>query len=490
MHSSHNLRTWLPAVAFVGGLSLPLLVYSLTLAPDLTWAHNGNDGGDLIVAAYTLGVSHPPGYPAYTLLAHLFTLLPWGSVAFRVNLLSAVGAAVAAGSVALAVSALFAWEHKWDVLVSALAAAWGLAFTPLLWNQAVIAEVYAVHAAFVALTIWLTVRLNNRPTTWAALILGLVWGISFGFHLISIFLLPIVIWGLSRRIEKTKVSHLWGALSLGFGVAFLQWLYIVLRAGRGAVTWGNPKTLDGWWWLISGALYRSYAFSFPLEAWPARAFYLAGSLLTGLGPFAVLLGLIGWAFLARHRSGLALALGASTIACVVFAIGYNTTDSDSYAIPALIIFCIAIGCGAVCAADDLRARWGPRALVAGLTIIFVMPALSLLLHWSSVSLTADRKAMLFGEQIMQTAPANAVLLTDDDRATFTLWYFRYVLGQRADTVIMDKGLLAFDWYQAQLGVTPTEAALIVNRSEVSSSRPACQVIVADQSPVIECLPGR
>jgi hypothetical protein len=469
----------------VSGLSLPLLVYYLTLAPNLTWAHGG-DGGDLIVAAYTLGVGHPPGYPAYTLLAHLFTLLPWGSVAFRVNLLSAMGAAVAAGSVALAVSALSARERKWNVLLGAVAAAWELAFMPLLWSQAVIAEVYAVHTAFVALTIWLALRLNNRPTTWAALILGLVWGIAFGFHLTSIFLLPIIIWGLSRHMEKTKTFRLWGGLSLGFGVALLQWLYIALRAGRGAVTWGNPTTLDGWWWLISGSLYRGYIFSFPLERWLPRVSYLAGSLLTGLGPIAVLLGLVGWAFLARRRSGLALALGTTAIACVVFAIGYNTTDSDNYTIPALIIFCVAIGCGVVRAVDGLRARWGPPALVAGWTMIFVMLALSVLLHWSNISLTADHEAMLFGEKVMQAAPANAVLLTDDDRATFTLWYFRYVLGQRADTVIMDKGLLAFDWYQAQLGVTPAEAALIVNRNEVSSLRPVCQVIIGDQSPVLDC----
>jgi ABC-type Mn2+/Zn2+ transport system permease subunit len=128
--------------------------------------------------------------------------------------------------------------------------------------------------------------------------------------------------------------------------------------------------------------------------------YLAGSLLTGLGPIAVLLGLVGWAFLARRRSGLALALGTTAIACVVFAIGYNTTDSDKYTIPALIIFCVVIGCGVVRAVDDLRARWGHRALVARWTVIFVMLALSVLLHWSNISLREDHEAMLFGEKVM------------------------------------------------------------------------------------------
>jgi hypothetical protein len=273
---------------------------------------------------------------------------------------------------------------------------------------------------------------------------------------------------------------------LGFGVAFLEWFYIPLRAGRGAVTWGNPTTLGGFWWLISGSLYKGYVFTFPLEQWPSRVAYLARSLLTGFGPIAVLLGLVGWALLARRRTGLALALGITTIACVVFAIGYNTTDSDNYTIPAMIIFSLAIGYGAVRATDYLRARWGSRALVAGWTLIFVMLALSVLSHWSNISLRADHEAMLFGEKVMQASPPHAVLLTDDDRATFTLWYFQYVLKQRADTIIMDKGLLVFDWYQEQMGVTPAEAVLIVNRNKVSSLRTVCQVSVGNQSPVIKC----
>lgn len=41
-----------------------------------------------------MGVAHPPGYPTFTLVNKLFiTLLPWGSVAWRANLLSALCAA-------------------------------------------------------------------------------------------------------------------------------------------------------------------------------------------------------------------------------------------------------------------------------------------------------------------------------------------------------------------------------------------------------------
>src|SRR5512136_2543960 len=66
------------------------------MAPGLTWANGGSDGGDLITAAATGGVAHPTGYPVYLLLAKLFQLLPVSSLAFRTNLMSAVAAILAA----------------------------------------------------------------------------------------------------------------------------------------------------------------------------------------------------------------------------------------------------------------------------------------------------------------------------------------------------------------------------------------------------------
>jgi hypothetical protein len=77
-----------------------LLVYVLTLAPDLTWANFGTDGGELITAAVTLGVPHPPGYPTYVLLGKLISLIPMGTVAYRFNLFSAVCVSLARACVA------------------------------------------------------------------------------------------------------------------------------------------------------------------------------------------------------------------------------------------------------------------------------------------------------------------------------------------------------------------------------------------------------
>src|SRR5689334_3352659 len=87
MYTAKVLRRFLPPLIL--GVSL-FIIYVRTLAPGLTWANSGSDGGDLITAAATGGIAHPTGYPLYLLLARLFQFIPLGSLAFRTNLMSAI----------------------------------------------------------------------------------------------------------------------------------------------------------------------------------------------------------------------------------------------------------------------------------------------------------------------------------------------------------------------------------------------------------------
>jgi len=61
-------------------------VYLVTCCPSVSV----DDSGEFCIAALELGVPHPPGYPLYTLLLALWRWIPAGSVALRLNLLSAV----------------------------------------------------------------------------------------------------------------------------------------------------------------------------------------------------------------------------------------------------------------------------------------------------------------------------------------------------------------------------------------------------------------
>src|SRR2546430_15388509 len=83
----------LPAITFV----VAIAGYLLTFARTVTLV----DSGDLILTSATSGVAHPPGFPLYTLLGHIFTKLPFGSVAARVSFMSALFAALASAIISL-----------------------------------------------------------------------------------------------------------------------------------------------------------------------------------------------------------------------------------------------------------------------------------------------------------------------------------------------------------------------------------------------------
>src|SRR5437660_1928409 len=91
---SRDAKTWVGAAVVVGAAAL---LYFLTAARDIVVG----DTPELITAAVTLGVPHPPGFPLFTMLGHLFSLLPLGPIPFRVNLLAATCDALTVGVVYL-----------------------------------------------------------------------------------------------------------------------------------------------------------------------------------------------------------------------------------------------------------------------------------------------------------------------------------------------------------------------------------------------------
>src|SRR5208337_4467782 len=66
-------------------LSFLIAIFQLYLYTTFP-AFKNDDSPETITSAYTLGISHPPGYPLFTLAGKVFSLLPVGSPAFRVNL--------------------------------------------------------------------------------------------------------------------------------------------------------------------------------------------------------------------------------------------------------------------------------------------------------------------------------------------------------------------------------------------------------------------
>jgi hypothetical protein len=452
-----SLAGWLVPLLAAG---LAFTIHRLTLAPDLTWAYHGADGAELITASVTLGVPHPPGYPTYVLLGHLASWLPAGSVPFRFNLLSALAMAAAIAFLAAAAYSLPPYRTK-NRAVAALATALTLAFLPLIWQQALIAEVYALNLAVVtALLLALLLR-------WPVPLAGLLFGLSLTTHLTSLLLGPIVL-GLTERRE-------WLRLGAATVIGLAPFLALPLLARQGSpVIWGQPEQLAGWWWLVTAELYRPNLFAAPLAEIVARVWDWLWSAQLIVPAVALLVAVPIVRQPGRWRSARhPLLLLVTAALYFTVSLTYRTPD-------AVVLLLPGLAC-AVLLLVPAFGRLGPASLL--------LPVALLLLNFNRLDLSADREVRELAQPLLAAAPFEAILLTEGDATTFTLWYLHEVEGQRPDITVIDRNLFGFDWYRQQLAARhhwlPTLPAYDLD-ALAGLSRPLCDVRLEAGLAVIDC----
>lgn len=159
------------------------------------------DSGVLITVAQFGGIAHPPGYPLYTMLGKLFTLLPAGSIAVRVQLLSALAGAGAC------VCVYFCCLTLSRQRTPAVFAALFYGVSGLLWRQSIIAEVYTLHALFLFLLLYLALRLQQAFTRRDLYLFTLIFALALIHHWPLLLLSSILFVPLFLAITMQQPAH-------------------------------------------------------------------------------------------------------------------------------------------------------------------------------------------------------------------------------------------------------------------------------------------
>lgn len=458
-------RWWSLAPALVA-----FFVYYVTLAPDLTWGHDGADGGDLLAAALTRGIPHPSGYPTYILLLRTWLVLPLGSPAFAGNLFSAVSASLTVGCLAAMTGRVLRSALAPLALTRLLASATALTigFGPTLWSQAVITEVYALHALSAAILFYLAMWIGDAGDVPArvACLVGMALGLGLGNHLTLALLIPAM--ALGWRMARARVNRRAAAgLALGCSVGLVTYLYLPwAAAGSPPINWGNPRSLAQIGWHLSGAIYQPLAFALPLAWLPQRLLAWGGLLvhnLTWLGAGLAWLGL--WRCWEEQRWWSRMTL-AAVLLVSGYALGYDSADSYVYLLPVYLALAPAFALGAWTIVEELGRRAGRfgdlpsrAATLTMLAALALLPLYQLQAHWTAQDLSQDEEAPRFIATVLATAAPDALILVAGDRPTFALWYARYGLHQRPDLAIVNVHLYTFAWYRETIarwhsGLTP------------------------------------
>lgn len=434
-----------------GALALACLgLYLLTLCPTVFWY----DSAEYVAASALLGIPHPPGYPLYTLIGHLFTRLPL-EPAYAVNLMSAVFGALAVALAHLTGRALGA--GRLPAAIGALT----LGVGHLHWSQSLIAEVYSPALCFLFATLLLLLRGVERGRAWPLLLGAGVAGLGLGVHLFiatcglgfaTLVLgvgLPIerpreLAWILSRRSLARRLGIAAGCLGTALLGACI-FLYLPLRAAmKPALNFGDPSSWERFAWMVTGGNYKGWWLSD--FAWLARARAIGGVLYEQLLVVGLVLAALGLARLASRRPLAGLALGLAALGNLAFFFRYRVHDVEVFFLPTVAVLCLLVGLGVQAVGEALahRLAGGRRWLAPAATLALALLPVSLAAaNYRAVDLSAYTAARDYGERLCRELPRGAIILNFTtppewkNDAVFT-HYFQKVRGQRRDVRVLSR----------------------------------------------------
>jgi hypothetical protein len=476
-------RRLAPLVAGVAAL----FVYCLTLLPGV----GASDVAEMQTVPKILGIAHTTGYPLWTLVGFLWTRLPLGNSAFRMNLLTALF--FAASVALLAVLGIRLGVRPWLGTTAALI----FAFAGLTWGSAVHAEVQSLHVLLVAVSMF------------AAAGFGLA-------HQALMFLTapPLIAWFCLRHLRVMWVRRTLLLTAVALIVPLLFYFYLPIRAAHGAPVVNAVPGSHGWFSVMlgegftgSGSTLRSIAVWWHSLGDDLREgaqgigwfpYLHAGA--QGIGWFPIMLAGLGVVVLVRRAPaalvGLLIVIAADTYGLA------RTQVKVTYLLVPLFVVTLLAAVGAEKLVSLLSAR-GPtkyRKLVAGCLVIgfAAVPLVAVVSRYGSYDQSGNRVDLVNAQRILAALPPHAVIWVYWDIRT-TLQYEHFVDGQRPDVTILDLrsvremgGAPAFDQFAVAASFDPAlkgrPLCIIpdphVNPDPTASSTPGSDFYLRRLAPIV------
>jgi len=432
-------------------------VYLQTMAHSIGFI----DGGELSTVPIVLGIAHPSGYPLFTLIGRLFSLLPLAAEpAVTMNLFSALCTAAAVIvffriCIVLLAGTYKRKEHSVAVLTASMAAAGMLAFSQTFWDQSAHTEVYSLHLLLLMLSILTFIRAVDfemsgdalRERQW--LLFAFVLGLCFTNHLTTILLAAgfLYLYFATKKFSKETWLHVL-RLAPPFLLGLSVYLYFPIRAAQQPVlNWGNPISPEKIWWHLGAKQYRVWMFS-SSEVMTRQFNYFLSQVTVEFYYLPILFALWGaWALLRRDMRRflfLLLLLGG----CVAYAVNYDIHDIDSY----FLLAYTAIAAFAAFGIYDAISRFtGTKTLAVGALLLATFVGVEIRSNWDSTDESRNYLVEDYSRAILSSVKPNALILSYQwDYFVAGSYYLQFIKHERPDVVIIDKELLRRSWYFEQI----------------------------------------
>lgn len=471
---------------FAGGIVF--IIYLFTLAPSVVQI----DSGELAAVQITLGIAHPTGYPLYTILGFLFSLLPLPfTKIYIMNLLAAIYCSAAAGvfiqTVKLILDNLdkfnshkalenkkagkrskknkiavieknlekFTFTKNFKIYISCFTG-FILAFSKTFWFQSTSVEVYSLHLLLICLILYALISafIQNEneksiwKDKWAALSIFLA--LSFSNHMTTLLILPAAAYLFFSKFgfNKAAAKKLLLLSTIFLAVLIIVYSYLPIRASQQPIlNWGNPIDLERILRHVSGKQYQVWLFSSMAAAKKQLAYFfsnLAEEFNIALIPIAA-----GLFFSRSFSKKLFIFLIVMLVSTVFYSINYDIVDIDSYFLLAFISLALFASFGIIKLLSLIKINQHTGLLRVGAVFCFVI--LFAAFNFNKTDQSKTQVFEQYSKSLINSVPEKSIILSYQwDFFISASYYFQNVENFRKDVVIIDKELLRRSWYYNQL----------------------------------------
>ncbi len=461
---------WVNAALQLMLFAAALALYLHTLNPDVQPA----DSGEFQIAALTLGIPHPPGYPLYTMLGWLVSRIPVGSPYARISFLSALAAAATLVLVSVTVQLLVASGERgrkansaadcsWAPVAAGIIAAVALGTSTTFWSQATTTNVRSLTAFFTALMVFAAVQvyaaIRTQPRDLATvrrylIIFAVASGLGVGHHVSLVFTSAVLSVFLLALFVRARLSAgmLIGAL-LALIATQLVWLYLPLRDAAGArFAPGNLTTLSGLLYHIFARGFAGDMLAFAAPQFLSDRLAVVPTLLLFEFSAAVLIATLAGLALLLWKRQVFVAVLLTAIAIHGFiTITYRAPQTVEYAIPVWVMMGILFGAGlaelaAVAASlvkhlpDNARLMALRRILPAAMATLLLLLGGYMVIADAAGRLSSfdqlrqDRSTRTHAAGALNAAAPGSVILAQWHQAT-PMWALQDIEGLRRDVKV-------------------------------------------------------
>lgn len=501
--STRPAKPYLYALATFG---VVFVLYLLTLSPTVAFW----DAPEYITAAKVLGIPHPPGNPLFTLMAHVWGMLPLAAdYAKRINIFAAFCSAASAGI-------WFLVAERWlrnilaeraPRLIAAFAGIFAGATAWTVWNQSVVSEkVYTVSLLSIALVAWLAVRwadeaVGPRRDRWLVAAIYVI-ALTSTNHTMGVLGAPILAVYVLLTDWRVLLRPKFVALAVAVAVIGVSpnYVYLPLRAAQlPAVNEGEPvgffskalmETLNRTQYLKPGVMPRqpwapgdlvenASHFGAQLDMYWHYWTWQWGKDLGGFGALSTGLftavGLGGLLTLIRRDRRAGLAAAALTLTLTLLLIFYlnfkfgwyyhladktitsemrEVRNRDYFFIASFAFFGVLLAAGFAMLYRGAVTYLGDRGTLRMRQLtpmpLFALALIPLLGNRISAPRNGETLARDYAVDMLQSVEPYGILITAGDNDTFPLWYAQEVMGIRRDVTLANLSLMGTDWHVRQL----------------------------------------